>query len=87
MMMDLLGKSLEEIFVAHSKKFSEKTVLMIGLQLIERIEFMHNRKFLHRDIKPDNLLMGIGKKAHIMYLVDMGLAKKFSKNGKHIPMI
>ncbi len=53
---------------------------------------MHSKNFLHRDIKPDNLLMGVGKKAHIMYLVDYGLAKKFIKEGKfkikegkHIP--
>jgi serine/threonine protein kinase len=33
---------------------------MIGYQLIERIKYMHTRHFLHRDIKPDNMLMGIG---------------------------
>jgi casein kinase 1 len=55
---------------------------MIGEQLVERIRFMHSKNFLHRDIKPDNMLMGVGKKAHIMYLVDYGLAKKFIKEGK-----
>ncbi len=52
---------------------------MIGNQLIDRIKYMHSKKFLHRDIKPDNLLMGVGKRSHIMFLVDMGLAKKYSK--------
>ena len=58
---------------------------MIAIQLIDRIEFMHSRHFLHRDMKPDNLLLGILKNQHIVYLVDMGLAKKYIKDGKHIP--
>ncbi len=44
---------------------------------------MHTRNFLHRDIKPDNLLLGIKEKSHIVYLVDMGLAKKFMKEGRN----
>lgn len=83
--MDLLGPSLEDLFVKKNKQFSIKTVLMIGIQLIDRIEFMHTRHFLHRDMKPDNLLLGINNNRHIVYLVDMGLAKKYMKDGKHIP--
>lgn len=54
---------------------------MIGQQLLERIRFMHSKHFLHRDLKPDNLLIGSGKKSKIIYLVDMGLAKKYTKEG------
>lgn len=44
--------------------------------------------FLHRDIKPDNFLMGDGKKRHNVYMVDLGLAKRFiGKDGNHIPYI
>ena len=41
------------------KKFSVKTVLMIGLQVIDRIEALHTIGYVHRDIKPDNLAIGI----------------------------
>ena len=60
---------------------------MLADQMISRIEFMHAKNFLHRDIKPDNFLMGVGKKANQVYIIDFGLAKKYrdSKTNKHIP--
>jgi len=86
MVMDLLGASLEDSFNKVNRRFSLKTVLMLMDQMLTRIEYLHSRLFLHRDIKPDNFLMGIRNNSHRLYLVDYGLAKKFmGKDGKHIP--
>ncbi|CDW79143.1 casein kinase i isoform delta-like [Stylonychia lemnae] len=87
MVMDLLGPSLEDLFTFCKRKFSLKTVLMIGDQMIQRIEFLHNNHFIHRDMKPDNFLVGIGKKQNLVYMIDFGLAKRYRdpKTGEHIP--
>lgn len=87
MVMDLLGSSIESLFEACNRKFSLKTVLMIADQLVSRIEYIHNNNFIHRDVKPDNFLMGVGKNRNVVYAIDFGLAKRYrdKRTGCHIP--
>mmetsp|Transcript_24293 Transcript_24293/g.43212 ORF Transcript_24293/g.43212 Transcript_24293/m.43212 type:complete len:366 (-) Transcript_24293:26-1123(-) len=75
--MELLGPSLEVLLKRCKRKLSLKTVLQIGLQMIDRIQYMHAKCYIHRDIKPDNFCMGLGAKESTLYIVDFGLAKKF----------
>jgi len=55
--------------------------------MISRIELLHQNNFLHRDIKPDNFMMGRGTKATTVFLIDFGLAKRYkdSRTMHHIP--
>jgi serine/threonine protein kinase len=83
MVMELLGPSLEDLFNFCSRKFSLKTVLLLADQTISRIEYIHSKNFIHRDIKPDNFLMGLAKKGNLVYIIDFGLAKKFRDPRTH----
>ncbi|XP_012572150.1 casein kinase 1-like protein 3 [Cicer arietinum] len=87
LVLDLLGPSLEDLFVYCGRKFSLKTVLLLADQMITRIEYVHSKGYLHRDIKPDNFLMGLGRKANQVYMIDFGLAKRYrdSATNRHIP--
>ncbi|XP_024023855.1 casein kinase 1-like protein 3 [Morus notabilis] len=87
LVIDLLGPSLEDLLVYCGRKFSLKTILMLADQMIARIQYLHSQGFLHRDIKPDNFLMGLGRKANQVYIIDFGLAKRFrdSTTNRHIP--
>ena len=87
MVMDMLGPSLADLFNYCGGKFTLKTTLMLADQMIQRIEQVHKRNDIHRDIKPDNFLMGLGSDSYIVNLIDFGLAKKYrdARSQSHIP--
>lgn len=89
LIMELLGQSLEKKFEIRNKIFSLKTACMLGIQMIDRIEYLHYNKLLHGDIKPGNFTLGLGSKSHIVHLIDFGFSKKYwnSKRKCHIPFI
>ena len=86
---DLLGPSLEDLFNFCGKQFSFKTTLMLFYQSIQRLELMHKLDFIHRDIKPDNMMMGLGADSNILHLIDFGLSRTVidPATAKHIKFV
>jgi serine/threonine protein kinase len=77
MIMDYLGPSLEELFTYCSKQFTLKTTLMLAEQILSAIHNIHKNGIVHRDIKPDNFLIGYGKTHKKIFLIDFGLSKTY----------
>ncbi|KAI8877007.1 kinase-like protein [Backusella circina FSU 941] len=89
LVIDLLGPSLEDLFDSCHRKLSIKTVAMLAKQMINRVESVHERNLIYRDIKPDNFLIGRPgtKYANMVFLIDYGMAKLYRdpKTKQHIP--
>jgi len=88
LVMELLDQSLDNI-LSKLRRFSVKTVAMLGYQLIKILKYIHDKHIIHRDIKPDNLAMGRKELNGTLYIIDFGLAKKFrsSRTLKQFPLI
>ena len=90
LVMELMGKSLEDLFEnSMNKKMSLRCVCNLGYQMIEIMEYIHNKHIIHRDIKPDNFVMGRDSKRKQLFLLDFGLSKKYRSSStlKHYPLI
>lgn len=87
LVMELLGKSLEDYIKVYKDGFSLKTVLMIADQMLVSIKHLHDNNYIHRDIKPENFLFDISGEEKKLNIIDFGLANKYrsKKTNEHIP--
>lgn len=89
LVIDLLGPSLEDLFDHCGRRFTIKTVVMVAKKMLSRVQTIHEKNLIYRDIKPDNFLIGRpGTKAsNVIHVVDFGMAKQYRdpKTKQHIP--
>ena len=84
MIQEILGFNLMQI--KHMiYRFTKKDIAMLGIQMMDRIEFIHSKYIIHRDIKPENFTTGF-EDISTIYLIDFGISRKYrsSKTLKHV---
>ncbi|KAF2158772.1 hypothetical protein M409DRAFT_30730 [Zasmidium cellare ATCC 36951] len=77
MAFELLGPSLEDLLVFCGGRFSLKTTLLLVDQLLTRLETLHSKNVVHRDVKPQNFLLGCGRNGSVVHVTDFGLADEY----------
>lgn len=87
LVLDHLGPSIEDLRVQCGNRLSLKSSLMFGISALTRLEKVHECGVIHRDIKPDNFLIGSGLDGkRIIHMIDFGLARRYlDEHGEHIP--
>ena len=81
MVISLLGKSVESFKREQpGGRVSLSTVLNIGIQMIRLLESIHKAQLIHRDVKPDNFLFGIGDHKEDIYMIDFGFCTKYKRS-------
>lgn len=86
LVMTNLGPNLETLKNARGGSLSLKSTLMIGYEIMCRIQTFHAKNYLHRDIKPENFVIGPSEKEKSIYIIDFGLSRPYVlEDGSHIP--
>ncbi|CCD71052.1 non-specific serine/threonine protein kinase [Caenorhabditis elegans] len=81
LIMTLVGKNLSELRAnCPNRKFSRRTGLQIGIQMINAIQQLHSIGFIHRDIKPANFCINLDN-PHQLVMVDFGMCRKYLNDG------
>lgn len=84
--MGILGPNMQELLQFCDNNFSLKTILLIAVQMISRIQVLHDLGYLHRDLKPESIVIGQCKKAAVVHLTDFTMVKRYvcPNSGQHL---
>eukprot|EP01060_Flectonema_neradi_P041531 TRINITY_DN9891_c0_g2_i1.p1 TRINITY_DN9891_c0_g2~~TRINITY_DN9891_c0_g2_i1.p1 ORF type:complete len:591 (+),score=63.26 TRINITY_DN9891_c0_g2_i1:45-1817(+) len=81
MVMELMGPSLGDLLKMCGGRFSINTTCLIAIQILEALKFVHSHGYVHRDIKPQNFLVGRGVDMDRIFICDFGLSKPYNTSG------
>lgn len=87
LVMEIYGPNLGQLLRVCAGKFSLTTTFLVGLQIIDRIEVLHEKNFLYIDFKPENFLSGLENQTPYIFMIDFGkcISYRSKKTNMHIP--
>ncbi|XP_073528498.1 serine/threonine-protein kinase VRK2 isoform X2 [Phyllobates terribilis] len=82
MVVDRLGEDLQKLQMNNGGRLPVKTVMQIGIRMLDILEYIHEHEYIHGDIKAGNILLHVSDPNQV-YLADYGLSYRYCPNGKH----
>ncbi|AST09570.1 ser/thr kinase [NY_014 poxvirus] len=86
LIIDRLGINLDNVIKANNNKLPIQSVLLIGVEMINTLKFIHDQGYSHGDIKAGNIVLDQENK-NKLYLIDYGLVSKYTSSGNHVPYV
>ncbi|KAH9165207.1 doubletime [Lactarius sanguifluus] len=86
MVLDRLNLTLEEVI---SKRHDINLVFLYADQMLSCLKSLHERSYIHRDVKPTNFMTGASELSSQVFLIDFGLAQLFRNPStrRHVPLV
>ncbi|CAJ0591433.1 unnamed protein product [Cylicocyclus nassatus] len=85
-MMPYTGKSLDYIKECIVKgEFAPYTAIQISRQTHSALKNLHELGYIHRDVKPDNFVIGKSLYRNIIFVMDFGMSTKYEKTTANLP--
>ena len=75
------GKDLQNLLKTHNS-FTEQQIYWVFHQIVKGIRFLHHQGIMHRDLKPDNILLETESVNSQMKIADFSLAERFTPGQK-----
>lgn len=84
LIMEKLGKSIQDVFEERGP-LPAKIVLALGARVLKHLQYIHGMGLIHRDLKPQNIMLGSEPSSREVYIIDFGLSKRvILEDGSHI---
>ena len=90
MILHRMGPNLKMLHAQNATYFTPTTCFLIALQVLDHLKYIHARGIVHRDVKPENLVIAYTNdllSRSCIYLLDFGLAEPYMKDQKYLPNV
>ena len=85
LVMDRYSKDIDKYFQGGKHVLSTKTTFTLAIRILDTLEYIHSKGYLHNDVKAQNLMLGYGPgKENTVYVVDFGLVSKYRRGEESI---